>query len=220
MVKCCKCNALGSCCACVKRNTPCNNCAPGAKHRCRNSGIRAQLTRAASLPVDAVGGSLSQRLPSRTQPLTQPLPSLSQFSAIIDPPSQPVIETPNVQHASKPVIETLLVQHANILDDDADVGEVSDCWKWPVDDLARKFSLLYREVISWRRNLFLLPWCRERADFVQLLADLIPRFVNELAHRPYIWQAVVVAGHVLLQGPFSGSRAAENACTLGARLTI
>ena len=131
-----------------------------------------------------------------------------------------MIETPNVQHASQPVIKTPLVQHTSILDDVADVVEVSDCWKWPVDALARKFSLLYREVISWRRNLFLLPWGREGADFVQLLADLISRFVNEPAHRPYIWQAVVVAGHVLLQSPFSGSRAAENACTLGARLTI
>ena len=45
MVKCCKCNALGSClgCACVKRNTPCTKCAPGAK-RCQNRGIRAQWT--------------------------------------------------------------------------------------------------------------------------------------------------------------------------------
>ena len=65
-----------------------------------------------------------------------------------------------------------------------------------------------------------MPWGREGADFVQLLADLILLFVNELAHRPYIWQAVVVAGHVPLQSPFSGSRAAENACTLGGRLTI
>ena len=97
-----------------------------------------------------------------------------------------MIETPNVQHASQPVIETPLVPHANILDDVADVGEVSDCWMWPVDALATKFSLLYREVISCRRKLFLLPWGREGAGFVQLLVDLISPFVNEPAHRPYI----------------------------------
>ena len=42
MVKCCKCNANGTCrnCACVKSGSTCTVCAPGEKDRCRNSQSR------------------------------------------------------------------------------------------------------------------------------------------------------------------------------------
>ena len=228
-------------CSCVKAGRKCTNCTPGRKLICSNRAIltttssqpmvpalTASQSCPSSLPTElrsfphrfadpAIDGLLTScRVSSTDQQLSENLSQDNNYQSAIGSQSQEpsqTIGTDSVQVAGQ-------LQSGTLPSTDPPVGEVSDCWKWSVDALARKFSLLYREVISWRRNLFLLPWGREGADFVQLLADLISRFVNEPAHRPYIWQAVVVAGHVLLQSPFSGSRAAEHARTLGARLTI
>ena len=58
MPKCCKCNTTGSCstCTCAKSKTPCVNCMPGAKHRCKNSGFRLPFTK--NLDIAGQPGSL------------------------------------------------------------------------------------------------------------------------------------------------------------------
>ena len=59
----------------------------------------------------------------------------------------------------------------------------------------------YEEVITWRRNLFIVPHGAVGRRFVALLADLMHSFAVGGAARRHAWAAVVVASQLLLQKP-------------------
>jgi len=78
----------------------------------------------------------------------------------------------------------------------------------------------YREVVTWRRNIFLLPFGGEGKAFVAEVARLINTFAQNLPGRQYAWSAVVVFGQLLLQKPFSESTVHNHKEALKRRMSL
>jgi len=78
----------------------------------------------------------------------------------------------------------------------------------------------YDEVLSWRRNLFLVPLGSAGAGFVRNIAALIGKFADGGEASRYAWSAVVVSCHLLLQKPFKDSKASDHAEFLKRRLEL
>ena len=114
--------------------------------------------------------------------------------------------------------------------DDAPISQVADqsqtgapsesCWDWPVNRLLEFMSSVYDMVVHWRPNIFAVPYGREGAEFVRVIAGLVSKFVANPECRPYVWFVVAVSGHLLLQKPFKDSKASDNIRCLGNRLRL
>ena len=83
-------------------------------------------------------------------------------------------------------------------------------WSLPDGDITQLMDSAYAEVIKWKRNTFNVPFGDDGGHFVAELARLICLFSNGSEARAFAWSAVVGAGHLLLQHPFSTSSAADN----------
>ena len=78
----------------------------------------------------------------------------------------------------------------------------------------------YAEVIKWKRNTFIVPFGNDGGHFVAELARLIGLPSDGSAARAFASLAVVVAGHLLFQRPFSTSSVTDNKEFLCKRLTM
>ena len=93
-------------------------------------------------------------------------------------------------------------------------------WSQTTDETVSMFDSAYREVISWRRNVFMVPFGSEGKEFVKEIARLIGLFTDGSGARAFAWSAVVVACHLLLQKPFRGSAASDHKTFLAKRLGL
>ena len=87
---------------------------------------------------------------------------------------------------------------------------------------ARALAILsaYEKVVTWRRNVFNVPFGAHGNAFVDVLAGLIQAFADGNKQRGICWKAVCVACHLLLQKPNGEGSAANHARHLQRRLTL
>ena len=93
-------------------------------------------------------------------------------------------------------------------------------WALRSGEAAQLLDSAYSEAVSWKRNLFIVPFGAEGEDFVKELSRLIGLFTDGSGARAFAWSAVVVACHLLLQRPFNTSAAADHRKFLRKRLSL
>ena len=292
MTKCCKCNATGACsaCSCVKTNTPCQNCAPGAKHRCKNGGGRGpHLAAAAPLQHNGndsqnsavgaddgsrpIGGDERPAWLRRTCP--RPGDGASDTTRSVGGGERPAwlrrtcprpvitssddsgVENRAGAWADLEALADASVRHAGAaLAGESDRGITSTPRAGPdasiqaldpaaptnadspslvahpnsspaalCGDIDRQafiadISRSYEVVVTWRRNLFVVPYGAAGRTFTRELASLVEAFVSGSALRPIAWKAVTVACHVLLHKPNNSKLQANHLEHLQRRLAL
>ena len=78
----------------------------------------------------------------------------------------------------------------------------------------------YEKVVTWRRNLFNVPFGASGKAFVDELATLIKGFADGTTIRKIAWKAVCVACHVLLQRPNETGSSSAYAQHLNRRMSL
>ena len=84
----------------------------------------------------------------------------------------------------------------------------------------RTISNAYEHAVTWRRNIFSVPFGASGKAFVDELAGLIQAFADGTTRRGICWKAVCVACHLLLQKPNEQASAPDHACQLQRRLLL
>ena len=79
---------------------------------------------------------------------------------------------------------------------------------------------VYNEIITWRRNLFMIPLDRSGKELVPEFAEMIGQFANGAPNGVSTWAAITVASHLLLQKPSPQSKAKDHVEHLTRRLGL
>ena len=76
----------------------------------------------------------------------------------------------------------------------------------------------YKEIVKWRKNLFLLPSGRAGKDFILEMKRLIDLFVNKTPYAHFALNALMVIIPLLLQKPSKSSKSSDHSKYLSKRL--
>ena len=87
--------------------------------------------------------------------------------------------------------------------------QISDC-----------LNTAYMEIVSWQKNLFMLPRGKAARDFLSELSRLITLFTCDTKWKPFALKSVHIFIPIMLQKPSPRSKAAINARYLKDRLEL
>ena len=185
-MKCCTCNASGSCanCVCAKHGKSCENCIPGIKNRCKNGGLRhgyGSISNSAS-QENTPSGELSNS--QRAQQLIEGAAMGGADDVISSAPPSPS-QCLSPRFGSSPLLFS------------EQTSEASDCHSsTPPDELSQEaeninVNAAYEMVVCWKPNLFIVPFGAAGSSFVDELASIIRGFVHDSSSRSTAWKAVL-----------------------------
>ena len=81
-----------------------------------------------------------------------------------------------------------------------------------------KLQQMYSEIVTWRKNIFMLPRGRCGSDFIREVNRILGLFVNETPWKPTALLLIHVFMPIMLQLPSPKSKAKQNAKYLSERL--
>ena len=94
-------------------------------------------------------------------------------------------------------------------------------FKWGEKDAAefyRDLDVAYREVVQWRRNIFMVPLGKIGEQFIQELSSLYHSYGNSDARETVALTAVITMPTLLLQKPHRKSTISEHVQVLARRI--
>jgi len=97
---------------------------------------------------------------------------------------------------------------------------VAGFWAVDAERLTGVFSEIYHLTVTWKRNLFIIPFGSEGGEFVSEVAFLISKFTDCPTDMPYAWYAVMVACALLLQRSHASPSTTDNKKYLARRLKL
>ena len=92
--------------------------------------------------------------------------------------------------------------------------------KYPLSTFEKELHACYKEVMSWRKNMFLLPSGRAGKEFIQEMKRLVDLFVNKRPFCSVSLNALMVMIPLLLQKPSRSSKSSDHAKYLAKRLVL
>ena len=106
----------------------------------------------------------------------------------------------------------------------ADQVDDSPTLKWGdyegTDSIRGKVGSVFKEIVTWRKNLFLVPLGKAGKDFIRELARLLELFTNKTKWEPLALNFIHIFIPLMLQKPSVKSRAKENSQYLAKRLNL
>ena len=81
-------------------------------------------------------------------------------------------------------------------------------------------DLVYEEIVTWKRNLFLVPYGKIGRRFIHELARFYQAFADATVFESIAMKICVILPHLLLQKPHQKSRAKEHNNQLSRRLSL
>ena len=224
---CCPCAKNRACvrCICVQNQRPCCDCYPRREGGCKNPR-NALLSSLSSQPVLS-----SKRKGVTTRSASQPVLSAEMRGQFQDPYvgkdepwalSQKRQSGGQESHLASSAGDSSQIQPLPPLGDNLDdmTGVNSTPEAPSLDPFIAGVHSAYEEVVSWRRNLFPLPYGKVGGEFVEELTRLIQGFTNGTSLRPVAWKAVCVACHVILQRSHSSSLMTNVSNHISRRLSL
>ena len=82
--------------------------------------------------------------------------------------------------------------------------------KYPLGEFEKNIQICYKQIVKWRKNLFLLPSGRVGKDFLQEVKKLIDSFTNKTPYYTIALNAVMVMIPMLLQKPAKNSKTSDH----------
>ena len=78
----------------------------------------------------------------------------------------------------------------------------------------------YKEIVKWKKNLFMLPSGRAGKEFLTEMKRLVDLFINKTSFNHVALNALMVFGPLLLQKPSRSSKSSDHVKYLSKRLTL
>ena len=236
VMPCCKCARDRPCvrCSCAEKGKPCSNCYPRRENGCRNP--HNPHVSASSQPV---ASSLATSRPPSLSTLSQPaLAAVATSTTLLtrsQSKSQPVVFTPDggssqasstscpldsaplvpPTSTGSPPVSILSVETSTSGDSQQDGADSS-----PDDLCPRQVEAANNIIVTWRRNLFIVPYGTAGGEFVDELTRLVESFVTGGPLCNVAWRAVAVACQLLLQKPHNSKIMANHSEHLRRRLQL
>ena len=121
-----------------------------------------------------------------------------------------------------------LAQASDVRDLNHHLGSPPECqppnFVWGKDlpgvEFCQRIDRAYNEVISWRRNVFLLPFGKVSKEFVQSVTDWLQAFAQNSTKECIALKACLVMQTLLLQKPSAKSKAKDHVNHLRRRLEL
>ena len=147
-----------------------------------------------------------QELRQASQHPDSPIPAVSQ---------RPTSTTPSTPLASQP-------QPQQPARDNSSTEAAHDLGPLPTAPEGQPGSLqeAYEECVTWRRNLFIVPFGAAGKQFVEEIARLVRIFSDAAPNRERAWTSIAVACHLLLQKPHGQGSSSEHGTHLTRRLAV
>ena len=101
--------------------------------------------------------------------------------------------------------------------------DIPSSYKWGVLDgqqIRHTVDLAYEEIVTWKRNLFLVPYGKIGRRFIHELARFYQAFADATVFESIAMKICVILPHLLLQKPHQKSRAKEHNNHLSRRLSL
>ena len=92
--------------------------------------------------------------------------------------------------------------------------------KYPLLQFKKSLNLCYKEIVKWKKNLFLLPSGRAGKEFLVEMKNLIDLFINKTPYYTIALNALMVMVPLLLQKPSKNSKSSDHMKYLQKRLTL
>ena len=97
----------------------------------------------------------------------------------------------------------------------------SACWgDSPIAKFDEDAKTCYKEIVKWRKNLFLLPSGKVGKEFILEMKRIIDLFVNKTPYYHVAMNALMVIIPLLLQKPSKSSKTADHVKYLAKRLVL
>ena len=102
-------------------------------------------------------------------------------------------------------------------------GGIPSCYKWGVlvgPQIRHTVDLAFEEIVTWKRNIFLVPYGKIGRRFILELARFYQAFADATVLESIAMKICVILPHLLLQKPHQKSRAKEHNSHLSRRMSL
>ena len=81
-------------------------------------------------------------------------------------------------------------------------------------------SLVYKKIVYWKKNLFLLPFGRARKQFIEETTKLINKWLQDSPLKDIAFKAIMIMPSLLLQKPSKNSKSRDHLKALERRMDL
>ena len=81
-------------------------------------------------------------------------------------------------------------------------------------------SLVYKKIVYWKKNLFLLPFGRARKQFIEETTKLINKWLHDSPLKDIAFKAIMIMPSLLLQKPSKNSKSRDHLKALERRMDL